>query len=82
MFLSLCIAKLSPQLQVKLCLKAELALFLLNPATTTPHHHPHIRPGKFIFQHFSVNVDQVSLQELEDDLNSFSNGRRPQFLTK
>ena len=30
------IAKLSPQLQVKLSLKAELALFSLNPATPTP----------------------------------------------
>ena len=39
------------QLQVKLSLKTELALISVNPA------HPH--PGKFIFQHFSVNVDQV-----------------------
>ena len=34
----------------------ELALISTNPAT-------------FIFQHFSVNVDQVSSHELEDDLN-------------
>ena len=37
-------AKLSPQLQVKLSLKAELALFLLNPAPPPPH------PGKFIWK--------------------------------
>ena len=30
------IAKLSPQLQVKLCLKAELALVSTNPATHPP----------------------------------------------
>ena len=59
------------QLQVELSLKTELALFSFNTPT---------RPGKFIFQHFSVNVDQVPLQEysqtnLEDDLNSLSNGR-------
>ena len=33
MYFSLIFAKLSPQLQVKLSLKAELALFSLNPAT-------------------------------------------------
>ena len=38
---------------------------------------PH--PGKFIFQHFSVNVDQISSQEQEDDLNSLVNARQPQF---
>ena len=38
--------------------------------------------GKFISQHFSVNVDQVSSQELEDDLNRLANGRRPQFYGK
>ena len=38
------------QFQVKLSLKTELALISVNPA---PH------PGKFIFQHFSVNVEQV-----------------------
>jgi hypothetical protein len=63
-----------PQLQVKHSLKAELALFSLNPATPTLHP----RPGKFIFQHLSVNVDHVSLQKLEDDPNTLANGRRPQ----
>ena len=52
-----------------------LVLFSVNPAT-----HPH--PGKFISQHFSVNVDQVSSQELEDDLNRLANGRRLQFYGK
>ena len=33
MYVVLLIAKLSPQLQVKLCLKAELALISANPAT-------------------------------------------------
>ena len=74
-----------PKLQVKHSLKAKLALFSINPATPTPH------LGKFIFQHFSVNVEQViSLKieddlislEMEDDLNSFENGRRPQSVGK
>ena len=55
------IAKLSPQLQVKLILKAELALISVNPATHPPTPHP--RPGKYIFQQFLVNVNQVTLQE-------------------
>jgi hypothetical protein len=29
-----------------------------------------------------MNVGQVSLLELEDDLNSWANGRRPQFFGK
>ena len=84
--LSLCfsltcyIAKLSPSSSSSLAGQAELALFLLNPATPpTP-----TPSGKFIFKHFSVNVDQVTLQEyirtqigrrpkyfrqMEDDLN-------------
>ena len=41
------------QLQVKLSLNTELALISVNPAPPTPH------LGKFIFQHLSVNVDQV-----------------------
>jgi hypothetical protein len=61
-----------------------LVLFLVNPATH-PRPRPHpipTHPGKFIFQHFSVNVDQVSPQELEDDLNGLTNGRRPYFFRK
>ena len=69
--LGLSIAKLSPQLQVKLCLKAELVLISANPAT-------HPRPGKFIFQHFSVNLDQETLQEY----SRTQIGRRSQFLGK
>jgi hypothetical protein len=53
-----------------------LVLFLVNPAT----HPTHL--GKFIFQHFSVNINQVSSQELEDDLNGMTNGRQPQFILK
>jgi hypothetical protein len=34
-----------PQLQVKLSLKAELALFSLNPATSTRHSHPPPTPA-------------------------------------
>jgi hypothetical protein len=49
-----------------------LVLFLFNPATHPPTH-PNPHPGKFIFEHFSANVDQVSSQELEDDLNSLTN---------
>ena len=49
-----------------LCLKAELALISANPATP--------RPGKFIFQHFSVNLDQETLQEY----SRTQIGRRPQ----
>ena len=64
-------------ISAKLSLSPSLALFLLNPATLT-------RPEKFIFQQFSGNVDQVTLQEyirtpigrrpkyfrqMEDDLN-------------
>ena len=64
------------QLQVKLILKTELALISLNPAPHPTH------PGKFIFQHFSVNVDQVSSHELEDDLTFLANGRRPQSFGK
>ena len=76
------IAKFSPQLQVKLCLKDELALISANPAT-----HPHM--WKFIFQHFAVNIDQVSSGELEDGLHFwqmedniifFANGRQHHFL--
>ena len=59
-----------PKLQVKLSLKAELTLISISSATHTP--------GKFIFQHFSVNVDQVCSQELEDNLNFKVNGRQPQ----
>ena len=44
-----------------------LVLFSVNPAT-----HPHT----------PMNFDQVSSQELEDDLNSLANGRRPQFYGK
>ena len=64
--------KAQSQLQVKLSLKTELVLFSLNPATHPP------RPGKFIFKHLSVNVDQLCSQELEDDLKNMTNGRRPQ----
>ena len=71
------IAKLSPQLQVKLCLKAELALVSTNPATHPPNPlHP--RPGKFIFQHLSVNLYQVTLQEY----SRTQIGRRPQLFGK
>ena len=49
-------------------LKAELALIFINPAPTTTH------PEKFIFQHFSVNDDQVSL----DEWNRSLIWRRPQ----
>ena len=66
---NLCFAKLSPSPSSSLAGQAELALFLLNPATPTP------RPGKFIFQHFSVNVDQVTLQEyIRTQI-----GRRPKY---
>ena len=63
-----------PKLQVKLSLKAELALFSLDPPTHPTQYvaeapvyvaespHP-THPGKSIFQHFSVNDEQVSLQE-------------------
>jgi hypothetical protein len=60
-----------------------LALFSIIPPL--PH------PGMFICQHFLMNVDQVSYQEFEDDLNLseieddlkfFENGRRPQFSSK
>ena len=44
------IAKLSPQLQVKLCLKAELALISANPATHP--HPPPPPPGKVYFPTF------------------------------
>jgi hypothetical protein len=54
-----------------------LVLFSVNPATQP--HHPHPPPGK---EHFSVNVDLVSSQELEDELNSLANGRPPQFYVK
>ena len=68
----------SAQLQVKHSLKAELALISVNPAT-----HPHPRhPGKFIFQHFLMDVGQVRSYQLEDDLNFLEYGRRPQFLRK
>ena len=68
-----------PQLQVKLNLKAELVLFSIKPAPPPPHHS---QPGKFISQQFSVNVDQVSSQELEDDLNLLANGRQPHIFGK
>jgi hypothetical protein len=64
------------QFQVKLSLKTELALFSLNPATHTHPQPPH--PGKFIFQHFSVKVDRVNLQEYS--WNQI--GRQPQFCGK
>ena len=41
--------------------RAELALISINPAPNLPP--PPTNPGKFIFQHFSVNDDQVSIQE-------------------
>ena len=70
-----------PQLQVKLSLKAELALISVKPAAHPCHpghpptHPRHLRLGKLIFQHFSVNVDQVSFQEYSRN----PIGRRPQF---
>jgi hypothetical protein len=54
-------------------LKAELALISANPANHPPPHHPP-RPGKFIFQHFLVDLDQETLQEY----SSTQIGRRPQ----
>jgi hypothetical protein len=57
-------------------LKVELAIFSLNPATPSPTLNRQPRPGKFIFQHFSVNVDQVS------SLNFLGNGRQQQFFGK
>jgi hypothetical protein len=56
------------------------ALRLHNVADAPPHYAavaPH--PGKFICQHFSVNVAQTSLQEQEEDLNYLINARHPHF---
>ena len=57
----LCFCQAQPRLQVKLSLKAELALFSFDPA---------------LIQHFWLNSGQVSLKEhsrtnLEDNLNVF-----------
>mgnify|MGYP001406764270 CR=1 FL=1 len=60
-FVSFCQAQ--SQLQVKLSLKTELALISINPAPTHPPTPNSTHPGKFIFQHFSVNDGQVSLQK-------------------
>jgi hypothetical protein len=67
------------QLQVKLSLKTELVLFSFNPATHPPPTHPAPpRPGKFNFQLFSVNVDQVAIQEYI----RIQIGRRPELFGK
>ena len=53
-----------PKLQVKLSLKAELALFLFPPAPAYP-------PAR------SSGI--VVKPKMEDDLNIFENGRQPQY---
>ena len=63
------------QHQVNLSLKTELALFSLirtyfHPPTPT-------RLWKFIFQHFSLNLDQITLEEY----SRIQIGRRPQFFS-
>ena len=47
----------------------ELALIFCNPN----------HPGEFISQHFSVNVNQVSSQDLEDDLKFVGNWKKTLF---
>ena len=92
------IAKLSPQLQVKLCLKAELVLISANPAThPPPPPQPPPPPGKVYFSTFfseswPSNLTGVyqdpnwkttsTFWQMEDDLNYLENGRRPQFFGK
>ena len=68
-FFTFYFCRAQPQL---LSLKAELVLISINQA----------HPEKFSYQHFSMNNNQVSLHELEDNLILLVNGRRPQFWGK
>ena len=63
----------SPQLQVKLSLNAELALFLLNPATPPP-------VQKSLFSKISQWI--LIKYAYGSNLNSLVNGRRPQLCWK